>query len=147
MSFFFFFFFWRRHAACRILVPWPGIEPMTPGAEACSLNHWMAREVPKDILEWTYLFVSCKCMGVKNTGWHPYLGECWVPRNLPTVAFAPSVQMSTQWRRQRMSSSWYENCFDLKGSWECLGFCDSLCESLYQRMNYIYGTAVCQRFS
>ena len=26
--FFFFFFFWPPHMACRILVPWPGIEPV-----------------------------------------------------------------------------------------------------------------------
>ena len=27
------------------LVPWPGIEPMTPAVEARSLNHWTTREV------------------------------------------------------------------------------------------------------
>ena len=32
--------------ACRILVPQPGMEPMTPGVGAQSLNHWTAREVP-----------------------------------------------------------------------------------------------------
>ena len=40
------FVFWPCHAACRILVPWPGIEPMPPAVEAQSLNHWTAREVP-----------------------------------------------------------------------------------------------------
>ena len=40
----FFFFFWLS-AACRILVPWLGIEPMSPAVEAQS-NHWTAREVP-----------------------------------------------------------------------------------------------------
>ncbi|XP_073665439.1 solute carrier family 22 member 18 isoform X11 [Tursiops truncatus] len=33
-------------AACGILVPQPGIEPVPPAAEAQSLNHWTAREVP-----------------------------------------------------------------------------------------------------
>ena len=32
--------------ACRILVPWPGIEPMPPTEEAWSLNQWTPREVP-----------------------------------------------------------------------------------------------------
>ena len=32
--------------ACRILVPQPGMEPVTPGVGAQSLNHWTAREVP-----------------------------------------------------------------------------------------------------
>ena len=27
-----------------ILVPWPGMEPMSPVLEAQSLNHWIARE-------------------------------------------------------------------------------------------------------
>ena len=30
---------------CWILVPWPGIEPVPPAAEARSLNHWTARKV------------------------------------------------------------------------------------------------------
>ena len=34
--------------ACGILVPQPGIEPMSPAVETQSLNHWTAREVPKD---------------------------------------------------------------------------------------------------
>ena len=33
------------HAACRILVPCLGIEPMTPALEAWSLNLWTARKV------------------------------------------------------------------------------------------------------
>ena len=35
------------HMACGILVPWAGIEPMTPALEVWSLNHWTTREVPK----------------------------------------------------------------------------------------------------
>ena len=41
----FFFIFWLHHVACSILVPWPGIEPKPPVAEAQSLNHWTTREV------------------------------------------------------------------------------------------------------
>ena len=44
----FFFFFWPHCAACRILVPQPGIEPTPPAVEAQKLNHWTAREVPVD---------------------------------------------------------------------------------------------------
>ena len=41
------FVFWPHWAACGILVPWPGIEPVPPAVEAWSLiNHWTAREVP-----------------------------------------------------------------------------------------------------
>ena len=32
----FFFFPWHPHSACRILVPWPGIEPAFPAVEAKS---------------------------------------------------------------------------------------------------------------
>lgn len=48
-----------------------------------------------------------------------------MPAVQPIIASALSAQKSTQWRRQRMSSSWYENCFDLKGAWECPRFYDS----------------------
>ena len=34
------------HVACGILVPRPGIKPMSPALEAQSLNHWTTREVP-----------------------------------------------------------------------------------------------------
>ena len=44
--FYLFIYLWPRHAACGILVPWPGIKPVPPALEAQSLNHWTAREVP-----------------------------------------------------------------------------------------------------
>ena len=37
--------FWPHCAACGILVPQPGIEPVPPAVEAWSPNHWTAREV------------------------------------------------------------------------------------------------------
>ena len=52
-----FFFFWPHLAACRILVPWPGMEPTPPAVEAWNLNHWTAREVPT-VGFWTSFF-SC----------------------------------------------------------------------------------------
>ena len=36
--------FWPCCAECGILVPWPGIKPMSPALEAWSLNHWTARK-------------------------------------------------------------------------------------------------------
>ena len=41
-----FFFFQLCHLACRILVPWSGIESVPPEVEAWSLNHWTTKEVP-----------------------------------------------------------------------------------------------------
>ena len=37
-------YFFFGHVAYRILVPWPGIEPMTPTGEVQSRNHWTSRE-------------------------------------------------------------------------------------------------------
>ena len=31
--------------ACRMLIPWPGIEPRLPAVEAQSPNHWITREL------------------------------------------------------------------------------------------------------
>ena len=42
----FYLFFWPCLLACRILVPQPGIEPMSPAVETQTLNHWTAREIP-----------------------------------------------------------------------------------------------------
>ena len=46
-DFYFILFYWPRLAACGILVPQPGIEPVPPAVEARILNHWTTREVPK----------------------------------------------------------------------------------------------------
>ena len=34
----------------------PGMEPMPPAVEARSLNHWTAREVPKTVFLFLFLF-------------------------------------------------------------------------------------------
>ena len=49
-SSFFVTLFWLRLSVCGILVPQPEIEPVPPVAEAQSLNHWTAREVPTQSL-------------------------------------------------------------------------------------------------
>ena len=62
-----FFFFQLPWEACRILVPWPGIEPRPMAVKAPSPNHWISREFPP--------FVSSKdiCLGFSthsnNPGW------------------------------------------------------------------------------
>ena len=38
--------FWLCHVICRILVPWPGIEPTTLAVKAWIPNHWTARVFP-----------------------------------------------------------------------------------------------------
>ena len=45
--FLFLVFFWPCHVARGILVPWPGIEPVSPELGTQSLNHWTTREVPR----------------------------------------------------------------------------------------------------
>ena len=39
------FMFWPHHAACRILVPQPRIEPVPPTMEVRSLNNWTTGKV------------------------------------------------------------------------------------------------------
>ena len=46
--------------ACGILIPQPGIKPLPPALEACSLNHWTTREVPDEFTlkrEISFLFI------------------------------------------------------------------------------------------
>ena len=42
----FIYLFRPCHVACGILVPQPGIEPVSPAMEAWSPNHWTAGEFP-----------------------------------------------------------------------------------------------------
>ena len=42
----FFFFFWSHCVACRILVPKPGIEPMTLAMKLWRSNHWTSGGSP-----------------------------------------------------------------------------------------------------
>ena len=48
-------FVWPCCAACRILIPWPRIEPGLPAEKVLSPNHWTAREVPV-----TFVQKSCR---------------------------------------------------------------------------------------
>ena len=43
-----FFFFWPHLLACKILFPWPWIEP-TSSVKTLSPNHWTSREFPKKL--------------------------------------------------------------------------------------------------
>ena len=43
----FLMFWFFGHKACRILVPWPGIEFIRPCTGRGSFNHWTARAVPE----------------------------------------------------------------------------------------------------
>ena len=38
--------FWSHHVACRILVPWPGMELRAIAMKVQSPNHWTAEELP-----------------------------------------------------------------------------------------------------
>ena len=46
-GFFVLFCFELNHAACGVLVPWSGVELMSPVMEAQTRNHWTAREIPR----------------------------------------------------------------------------------------------------
>ena len=43
--------FLAYHETCKILVLYPGMEPMTPAMEAQSLNHWTTRGIPTEDFE------------------------------------------------------------------------------------------------
>ena len=42
----FYYYFGVMPVACRILVSWPGIEPVSPAMEAQSPKHWVTRKLP-----------------------------------------------------------------------------------------------------
>ena len=57
--FYFFFGIFLHCAACGILLPLPGIEPVSPAMEVQNFNHWASREVPLR-LHFLSLF-TCQC--------------------------------------------------------------------------------------
>ena len=67
-SFFFTFFFWSSLAACKILVLWPGIEPIPTAVEV----PWTAREFPKlnFYLKKKYLVTIIYYSSINQIRWH-----------------------------------------------------------------------------
>jgi len=45
-------YFWPHRMTGRILVTWPGIEPVLPAVEVQSPNHWATSEFPE-----TWIFI------------------------------------------------------------------------------------------
>ena len=64
--------------ACGILVPQPGIEPVSPAVEAQSLNHWSTREVPGDSLLVSYLLFLAETVFSRKPSFFLLLEICGV---------------------------------------------------------------------
>ena len=65
----FFFLLWILTAACRILVPGPGIESRPPELGAWSLSHWTTREVlVYAFLHFLFRPLLCRWSDVELTG-------------------------------------------------------------------------------
>ena len=64
-SIYLFIFFWPCWAACKPLVPWPGIELRCPAVEAQSPNQWTTRKFPRH-----WFFKAC-LRQLERRQWHP----------------------------------------------------------------------------
>ena len=62
------FLFWPCHEACGILVPRPGIEPLSPALEVQTVNHWTIREVLVFVCLVHWLCSLEQCLG-NGRGW------------------------------------------------------------------------------
>ena len=85
------------HAACGILIPWPGIEPIPPALEAWSLNHWTPGKSP------SFSFKS-------SNGWkqwtHNATSSTWHQRVLNLPGAPLGLQYTTKtWRLERKHKS------------------------------------------
>ena len=111
MVFYNFFFFLPQCAACRILVPQPGIEPGLLVVRVHSLNHWTAREFLK----------SC-VLKIKKNVLFPVLF-------LVIREYTPSDLNFFFWFSQ------FVFCFKLKYSWfaRCVSF-----KCIAQRFSYTH---------
>ena len=71
-------FFFGRCAACGILVPQPGIEPVPPAVEPRSLNCWTAREAPLRVAFWGTARLLSRaaspfCLSANGARWFQFL--------------------------------------------------------------------------
>ena len=96
-----YFLFWPHCAACRILVPQLGIEPMLPAVEVWSLNHWTAREVPDR---------ACHCMDhggsspcCQNTAGMPRANNALTPKIFRRVELISNFYLE-RWSSCRMGT-------------------------------------------
>ena len=69
--------FWLCRMACGILVPWPGIEPVSAALEAWSLHHWTARKSYHSISTDVF-WIPLISTSVVNLSWLPHLPPCAV---------------------------------------------------------------------
>ena len=80
----------KGYAACGILVPQPGIEPMPPALGQWSLKHWTTREIPQlDFLNFVlgYSQLTSNIMRVldkqqRDSGIHIHVS---IPAKLPSI--------------------------------------------------------------
>ena len=61
---------WPIHAACKILLPPPGIEPVPSAVKVQSSNHWTTREFPPIFF---FFFFYCPSVSCSMQDLH-----CWV---------------------------------------------------------------------
>ena len=83
---------------CRILVPWPRIEPMSPTVEAQIPNHWTTREV-LSLLFWLPLYTLLNTTAAKVILWKPKSNHITILLRTFNCFPLPSLQglQSTLW--------------------------------------------------
>ena len=87
--------FLARPAVCRILAPWPGIEPVSPAMEGWSPNHWRAREVSTPSFLTSY-YPSAWDLALRRGGG---CGGVWLPSSVSLglahfLSFPPALLLS-----------------------------------------------------
>ena len=120
-SFLFLIFLFWLHSCMRILVPQPGVKPVSPAVEAKILNHWATREVPEVSFLYTHTHTHTHthllcllhlinlggsdtwgwiilCHGLpKRHGFNPWVGKIlWRRAWQPSPAFLPGEQPWTE---------------------------------------------------
>ena len=110
LFFSFSFLFWPCHVACRILVPQPGIELMSPATKLQSPNHRTTRGFPDGARGKES---ACQCRRCKRCRFDSWVRKIpWRRTWQPTPVFLPKNPMDR--------GAWWAAVHGLAKRWACL---------------------------
>ena len=83
-----FVYFWPHHLVCRILIPWPGVEPWPVAVKAWSPDPWTTREFLSSVFKIQHCLWAFGLHVAQDVAWadSSSILHCWTFRRFPGFA-------------------------------------------------------------